>query len=77
MDRADFIVRRMIYDTRYLSANATPRDAAEQLLGRCMSDAEWAQQSELWTRNWEAVPDPLSLLERVKRVFGIRPEYCR
>ena len=70
--RADAIAQAMISDTRYLNRNATPRDAAEQLLGRRMTDVEWQQHRELWERNWALTPNPHSLGERLRRFFGTR-----
>lgn len=70
-NRADRIAQLTIYDTRRLNPNATARDAAEQLLGRRMTEHEWGQQSALWLFNWKLVPSPLSFAEKVRRAFGL------
>jgi hypothetical protein len=64
----DQVVQRIIYMAKYIGLK-TPRAAAEQTMGRALTDEEWEKHKEPFQRNWPLVPDPNSLTERVRRFF--------
>lgn len=70
----DRVARQIIYVAKYMGLS-TPRTAAEHTLGRVMSNEEWEAHKEPFERNWDLVPDPNSLGQKLRRLFGAKHPY--
>ena len=50
---ADLICQTMILTAQYLGAKS-PREAAEIMQGRALSESEWQNHKSSWERNWNS-----------------------